>query len=130
MKKKFKISEGDKFQTFPENLNLLNINDIVENTFLRFNILISNLFIYEFPKLIVIKLNIFYNIKSKKRLISPIIKYLKALLILKYNKNIQFNINLCKSIYLDDKILSNYIKKNFNIYTIKPLLNKIYGNKN
>lgn len=137
MEKKLRISENTYFYTYKNNYNLLTISDIIKNTFINYNIYVSNIFIYEYPKSIIIKYNIWIHNKNSYKILNHIINFLKSLLILKYNKNIEFNINISKDIFNDDKLLSNYLKYEMNsnkqllkiLKDIKKNVNKSKNNR-
>lgn len=125
MVKKLGISESWKYYSYKSNYNLYWIDNIIKNTFLCYNIYISNIYIYEYPKLIIIKFNLFVFNKNQYKFINYIISYLKSLLILKYNKNIELNIKFSKNIFNDDKLIGTYIKNyNNKIRLLIKLLNK------
>lgn len=126
MIKKLGISQNWNYYTYKNNWNLINIENIVKNTFLNYNIFVSNIYMYEYPKCIIIKFQLWiYNINHYKFL-NNIINLLKSLLVLKYNKNIELHIKFSKDIYNDDKLIGTYIKKNTDkIRPLFKLLNKI-----
>lgn len=114
MEKKLKISENTYYYTYGKNYNLLLISDIIKNTFLNYNIYISNIYGYEYPKCIIFKFDIWIHNKKCYKFLHYIIKFLKSLLILKYNKNIEFNIKISKNLLNDDKLLTEYLKTEIN----------------
>jgi hypothetical protein len=120
MIKKLNISENWKYYTYKNNYNLNHIDNIIKNTFLNYNILISNIYIYEYPKCIIIKFQLWVYNENHYKFINNIISYLKSLLILKYNKNIELNIKFSKDIFNDDLLIGTFIKKNND--KIRPLL--------
>lgn len=122
MVKKLGISQNTYFYTYKINYNLINICELINNIFLNYNIFVSNIYIYEYPKSIIIKFDIWIHNKKCYMFLNHIINLLKSLLVLKYNKNIEFNIKISKDIFNDDMLLSNFIKtmklkilKNINI---------------
>lgn len=113
MIKKIGIIENYKFYTYKNNYNLININNLIKNILLNYNIYVSNIYMYEYPKSIIIKFDIWIYNKNIYKILTNIINLLKSLLILKYNKNIELNIKISKDIFNDDLLISNYIKKNY-----------------
>lgn len=109
---KIGISENYKFYTYKNNYNLININKIINNILINYNIYVSNIFIYEYPKSIIIKFDIWIYNKNLYKILNNILNLIKSLLILKYNKNIQFHIKISKDIFNDDLLIANYLKNN------------------
>lgn len=110
MEKKLRISQNSFFYTYKNNYNLIRIVDLIKNTFLNYNIYVSNIYVYEYPKSIIIKYNIWIHNKNCYIFLNNIINFLKSLLVLKYNKNIEFNIKISKDIFNDDKLITNYLQ--------------------
>lgn len=114
MEKKLRISQNSFFYTYKNNYNLLRIVYLIKNTFLNYNIYVSNIYVYEYPKSIIIKYNIWIHNKNCYIFLNNIINFLKSLLVLKYNKNIEFNIKMSKDIFNDDKLITNYLEYEMN----------------
>lgn len=114
MEKKLRISQNSFFYTYKNNFNLITIVDLIKNTFLNYNIYVSNIYVYEYPKSIIIKYNIWIHNKNCYLFLNNIINFLKSLLVLKYNKNIEFNIKMSKDIFNDDKLITNYLHYEMN----------------
>ena len=125
MVKKLGISQNWYYYTYKNNYNLIEIEKIVKNTFLNYNIFISNIYMYEYPKLIILKFDLWIYNENHYKLLTNIINYLKSLLVLKYNKNIEFNINFSKDIFNDDQLIGTFVKKNWRkLRLMVKLLNK------
>ena len=107
MLKKRGISEVSLYRTYPYNLNLINLTKYIENSLLNYGIIVSNIYINEYRKIFIIHFTVFIPDSRQYKVLSKIIKYIKSLLILKFNKNIYFNIKTVESIYHDNKILSS-----------------------
>ena len=58
MVKKIGISQNTYFYTYKNNYNLISIRELINNTFLNYNIFVSNIYMYEYPKSIIIKFDI------------------------------------------------------------------------
>lgn len=107
MLKKRGITEVSLYRTYPYNLNLINLTKYIENTLENYGILTSTIYINEYRKVFIIHCTVFLFDTRQYNVLYKVIKYLKPLLILKFNKNIQFNIKLSESIYHDNKLLSS-----------------------
>ena len=137
MEKKLRISQNSFFYTYKNNFNLITIVDLIKNTFLNYNIYVSNIYVYEYPKSIIIKYNIWIHNKNCYIFLNNIINFLKSLLVLKYNKNIEFNIKISKDIFNDDKLITNYLHYEMNsnkqllkiLKDIKKNVNKSKNNR-
>ena len=137
MEKKLRISQNSFFYTYKNNFNLITIVDLIKNTFLNYNIYVSNIYVYEYPKSIIIKYNIWIHNKNCYIFLNNIINFLKSLLVLKYNKNIEFNIKMSKDIFNDDKLITNYLHYEMNsnkqllkiLKDIKKNVNKSKNNR-
>ena len=120
-----------KYKTYGNNINLYNIEDIIKNILKNYNIYSSTIIIYEYPKAIVVKFSIYIGYKKQYKIIKSIIKYIKSLLVLRYNKNVQLNVNISRDMYKDNEILGEIIKDkiNKNKNKIINILKSVHGNK-
>ena len=125
--KKIGISQPWFFNTFPYNPTLLNQQIFITGFLNNYGILASDIYISEHRHLLTYHLTIFLSHKKHYSAIKPILKVLKPLLILKYNKNVCFNIRRSPSLYYDDKLLGSWLKVNIQKDTMKvrPLIKKI-----
>jgi hypothetical protein len=123
--KKLGVGSSWNYYSYKKNLNLIAIDNIVKNTFLNYNIFISSLYIYEYPKLVLIKFELFVYDEDDYTFLNSIINYLKSLLVLKYNKNVELDIKFSRDIFNDDCLIGTYIKKNKD--KIRPLLKLLEG---
>lgn len=110
MDKKLSISSQAFFKTYPYNGNLIHMQKIIEGIFINYGILTSSIFISEYPKLIIFQFNILLKIPNQYNIIGPITRFIKSLFVLKYNKNIRFDITISKNIYCEDKYISSWLK--------------------
>lgn len=104
--KKISVSQPWLYQTYPYNPQISNITTLIKNTFLKFGILTSQIYVSEYPKLFVFHFTVFGN----NQLLTSIINYLNSILTIKYNKNIIFDFKYSPSLYHDDLILSSWLK--------------------
>lgn len=110
MSKKLGISLLWFFRTYPYNGSLIHISTIMEGVFEKYGILVSSIYVSEYCKSIMIHFQLFLTHRWQYRVLKNLLPILKALFVLKYNKNIHFDITLCKSILQDDKLISSFIK--------------------
>ena len=103
------IGTNSVFNTYPFNNKLLGMSKIIEGIFFKYGILVSSIYIHEYPKNYIIHFNIFISHHIQYFILKNIIKLIKSLLVLKYNKNISFNIHISKSIYYDNKFISSWL---------------------
>lgn len=125
--KKIGISQPWFFNTFPYNPTLLKQQTFITAFFNNFGILVSDIYISEYRHLLTYHFTIFLPHKKHYSVIKPILKVLKPLLVIKYKKNICFNIKRSPSLYYDDKILGSWLKLNIQKDTMKvrPLIKKL-----
>jgi len=125
--KKIGISQPWFFNTFPYNPTLLKQQIFITAFFNNFGILVSDIYISEYRHLVAYHLTIFLSHKKHYSVIKPILNVLKPLLVIKYKKNICFNIKRSPSLYYDDKILGSWLKLNIQKDTMKvrPLIKKL-----
>lgn len=125
--KKIGISQPWFFNTFPYNPTLLNQQNFITAFFNNFGILVSDIYISEYRHLLAYHLTLFLPHKKHYSVIKPILNVLKPLLVIKYKKNICFNIKRSPSLYYDDKILGSWLKLNIQKDTMKvrPLIKKL-----
>jgi hypothetical protein len=91
MSKKLAISSSWFFQTYPYNPKLIHIQKLIEGVFLRYGILVSSIYISEYPKTLIIHFKVFVSHSCQYKLFCNLIELLESLLTLKYNKNIEMN---------------------------------------
>jgi hypothetical protein len=125
--KKIGISQPWFFNTFPYNPTLLKQQIFITAFFNNFGILVSDIYISEYRHLLSYHLTIFLSHTKHYSVIKPILNVLKSLLVIKYKKNISFNIKRSPSLYYDDKILGSWLKLNIQKDTMKvrPLIKKL-----
>jgi hypothetical protein len=92
------------------------IRNFVDGLFVNYNYLLSNLFVQVYPKKLNIKLLIFIRRKNPDWLyclvyLPRLIKLIKSVLTLKYNKNISISFKVVGSVFEDEKILSTLLSR-------------------
>ena len=122
LKKKY-ISQNPYIYSTNINYNILEMNKLIKHTFNNYNIFVSNIYSYEYPLCFIFKFDIFIHNPKAYKIIKYVIKLLKSIFILKYNKNVEFHINLSKNIFNDDLLLASYIKNNLS--KIQPIFKLI-----
>ena len=100
-----------KYRTYRENKKLYNIEKITRNILKKYKIYASGINIYEYPELYIMKFTIYIGYKKQYKIIKILIKYIRSLLILRYNKNIQMNIKFSDVIYRESEILEELLKR-------------------
>ena len=105
MDRKFQI--GSYYKTYPYNNKLINMNKIIERIFLNYGIIVSSIYISEYRKHLIFHFHLYISHSCQYNIIKNILKLIQSLFVLKYNKNISFDINISKSIYYDDKLISS-----------------------
>lgn len=85
---------------------------MVRNTFMNFNVYVSQMFIYEYPKCVIIKFNLWVYKSEHFKIVKHILDYLRSLLVLRYNKNVEFEVKFSRNIFSDELLLGTFIKKN------------------
>lgn len=100
----------NRYRTYGINNNIYNIELIIKNILKSYFIYTSEIKIYEYSKLYIIKFKIYIYRLEQYKIIELLKKYIKSLLILKLNKNIEINIEKCNNIYEDNEILMEILK--------------------
>ena len=90
------------------------IREFISGLFVNYNYLISELFVQVYPKKVSIKFLIFIRRKNPNWLyclvyLPRLIRLIKSVLTLKYNKNVYISFKVVGSVFEDDKILSSLV---------------------
>lgn len=117
-----------RYQTHNPNIRLISIEEDVKNILKSHNIYTSSILMYEYPQLLVLRMNIFIKRKYQYRELKLLIKLIKSLITLKYNKNVKIGLKLIDNYESDNEILLSIINKRVskNPHKIIEILKKIY----
>lgn len=125
--KKIGISQSWIFDTYPYNPSLVNQQKDISSLLYDIGILPSDIYISQHTYLNTYHFSVFNTKKSSKKALPLALKVLKPLLVLKYNKNVTFNVKYPPSLYYDDKHIASWFKLNLQEDPIKirPLFKKL-----
>jgi hypothetical protein len=104
--KKIHVSQDSFFDTYPHNPSLLNQQQFIKAVFINYGIIPSQIYIAEHTHLYTIQFKLFYFKPGQHKLIKPLLNFIRPLLVIKYNKNVVFNIKLSPHLYADDTQLA------------------------
>lgn len=110
--KKIGISQPWIFDTYPYNPALLNQQKDISSLLYDIGILPSQIYISQHTYLSTYHFSVFNTKKSSQRTLALALKVLKPLLILKYNKNVAFNVKYPPSLYYDHNHIASWLKLN------------------
>ena len=109
------------------------IREFISGLFTNYNYLISELFVQVYPKKVSIKFLIFIRRKNPDWLyclvyLPRLIRLIKSVLTLKYNKNVHISFKVVGSVFEDDKILSKLVgsKLTKNPFKFRFTLKKVF----
>ncbi len=125
--KKIAISQPWIFDTYPYNPALVNQQKDISSLLYDIGILPSDIHISQHTYLSTYHFSVFNTKKSSKKALALALKVLKPLLILKYKKNVTFNVKYPPSLYYDDKHIASWLKLNLQEDPMKmrPLFKKL-----
>jgi hypothetical protein len=101
--KKIGVSQPWFFDTYPYNPSLVNQQKDISSLLHDLNILTSEIYISQHTYSSTYHFSVFKHKKFSQKSLLLALKVLKPLLILKYKKNVTFNIKYTPSLYYDDK---------------------------
>jgi len=110
MNKKIGVSIPWLYKSYPYNASLSNIQKVVEGMFNQHGILVSSIYISEYPKNLTLHFQLYLSQKTQYPLIKKVLKVIKHLFVLLYSKNIQFDISIARTIFSEDKLMSSWFK--------------------
>jgi hypothetical protein len=130
--KKIGISQPWIFDTYPYNPALLNQQKDISSLFYDIGIIPSEIHISQHKYLSTYHLSVFITKKSSLNAFLLALKVLKPLLVLKYNKNVTFNIKYPPSLYYDHNHIASWLKLNLQEEPIKirPFFKKLMSKQN
>lgn len=119
------ISQPWLFNSY--NPSLINQQNDISSLFYDISMLTSQIYISQYKHLYIYHFTIFINQNYNTKNIALALKLLKSLLILKYNKNVIFNVKYPASIYHDHYQIASWLKFNIeeNPTKIRPIFKKI-----
>jgi hypothetical protein len=129
--KKIAISQPWASRTLNQNLNKdMWIRSCLNGIFLKYNIITSQLFIHTYPKKISLYFLVFIpknkNPNATTPLLLPkIIKLIKSILTLKFNKNVHISFKVVPTLFHDAHILAKWLKLEKNPVRLKYALKKL-----
>lgn len=108
------------------------IRSCLNGIFLKYNIITSQLFIHTYPKKISLYFLVFipknknpHNINIILLLLPKIIKLIKSILTLKFNKNVHISFKVVPTLFHDAHILAKWLKLEKNPVRLKYALKKL-----
>lgn len=129
---KIGISQPWIFNTYPYNPALVNQQNDISSLLYDISVLTSQIYISQYKALDIYHFSIFNSKKYNNKTIALALKVLKPLLVIKYNKNVAFNVKYPPSIYYDHYQLASWIKFKLqdNPIKIRPVFKKIMTKQN
>lgn len=113
--------ESDKF-----------IRKLVRNIYLKHGILTSEAYIHRYPERISIKFLMYMTDSSQYKIQSLLMKLIKSILVLKYNKNINIYYKQCPHLLFNSSILVDYLEQKLkgNSNKVRMILKKLMSKVN
>ena len=132
--KKLGISHPWYSRTMNSNVHSeLWIREYIEGLLLNYKFLTSEVFVQVYPKKVSLKFLVFVGKRNPSWLyclvyLPRLIKLIKSVLTLGYNKNIHVSIKVVGSVFEDDKVLSGLIRDRIvsNPFQFRQVLKKIF----